>query len=134
MSAEPRPDLRASPRLDVVDQIRGQLVSFGVQLLIREISFGGFSTEGPVAFEPGDQHTFRFTTLAGRDVLIRARVIYSRDLGRFRGLPFYVTGFAFIEDPHRDTPGDINVLIDAVTAALRFHDHEPTAASASEGH
>jgi hypothetical protein len=61
-------------------------------------------------------------------------VIYSRDLGRFRGLPFYVTGFAFIEDPHRDTPGDINVLIDAVTAALRFHDHEPTAASASEGH
>jgi hypothetical protein len=45
-------------------------------------------------------------------------------LGRFRGLPFYVTGFAFLEDPHRDTAGDIGVLIDAVTAAWRFQGSE----------
>jgi hypothetical protein len=116
----PGPEQRTSPRLDVVDQIRGQLVSFGVQLLIREIGLGGFSTEGPIAFEPGGRHVFRFTTSAGRDVLIRARVIYSRGEGRFHGLPLYATGWAFLDDPHRDTPADIGVLIDAVTEALWF--------------
>ena len=125
----PGSDLRTSPRLEVVNQIRGQLVSYGVQVLIREIGLGGFSTEGPVAFEPGGRHAFRFTTAAGRQVLIRARVVYSRDEGRFHGLPLYTTGWAFLDDPHGDTAADIDMLIDAVTAALRFEEDATTDAA-----
>jgi hypothetical protein len=100
-------------------QIRGQLVSLGVRLTIREIGFGGFSSESPIQFELGARHLFQFTTADNREVLVTARVVYCRADGQFLWLPMFITGFAFVDDPERDTARDVGVLIDAMTEPPR---------------
>ncbi len=45
-----KPERRTAPRVEVVDQLLGQIVTFPVRLLLRDLGPGGFSLEAPLPF------------------------------------------------------------------------------------
>ncbi len=118
-------DRRASPRLEVVDQLHGQLVAFNVPLTLRDLGAGGFSVAAPIPFPAGATHLFRFITAAGVEVLIEATVAYVRGGSDARNEPCYVTGFSFAREASAHTAANINVLLDAMLDALQFDDDDP---------
>jgi hypothetical protein len=120
---------RTSPRLEVVDQLFGEIVAFAVRLSVRDLGPGGFSIEGPLPFPKGAKYLFRFTTAAGDEVIIDAMSTYSRSTGDTIA-PSYVSGFAFL---HRSAETSVKVerLLDAMLAGLEFDEHQPAADAAS---
>ncbi len=122
-----RSERRSAPRLEVVDELFGQIVAFAVRLTIRELGPGGFSIEGPLPFPRGAKHLFRFTSAAGVQVLINATVTHSRSTGDFM-VPRYVTGFSFVQDGSAETEAKIEILLDALLAGLEFDDDAPSSA------
>jgi hypothetical protein len=103
-----------APRLEVIGQVRGDVVRLNVPLAMRDLSAGGFSIESSVAFHRGSHHQFRFTTAAGIAVVLRGRVVYSRAWGSRNGALGHVTGFAFVAEPQ--SAEKIAVLLDSVTS------------------
>jgi hypothetical protein len=65
---------RVFPRLDVLDDLHGHLVPFGMPVTIRDVSVGGFSAETAVTFRTSSRHTVRFTTRDRQEILIEADV------------------------------------------------------------
>ncbi len=116
---------RASPRLEVVDQLYGQLVALNVPLHLRDLSPGGFSADAPIAFPEGAAHQFRFITAQGVQVILQATAVYSRSMSNDPRAPRYVTGFAFVQDGSAETLVSINVLLDAMLDMLRLVEDEP---------
>ena len=110
---------RSSPRLEVIDELHGRLVAFDV-LTLREVSAGGFSTDGPLHFPKGAEHLFRFVTAGGIDVLLRATVVHTRPAGKDQSSPRFVTGFRFLQDATDETAVKIAVLLGALAAAREF--------------
>ncbi len=113
---------RASPRLEVVDQLHGQLVTFRLPQSLRDLSAGGFSTEGPLQFSKGATHFFRFTTPGGMQVVLAAAVMYSRPARDCQDAPSYVTGFSFVQGTYAETTAKIAILLDAMRQRLREDD------------
>ena len=111
---------RAACRLEVLDQLNGQLVSMNVPILVRELGAGGFSIESNVPFPIGAHHQFRFTTAAGLAIILEAAVVHSQPTRPAHGWKRYVTGFSFVHDAIHDTARDIDILLDAMTAVLQF--------------
>jgi hypothetical protein len=115
-----RPDRRATPRLEVLDQLHGYLVTIKGSLVVREIGRGGFSIESDVPFPLGARHQFRFSTPAGAQVIVDAVVVHTRPVGG-PGTPVrHVTGLAFCHDAARETQEAVGELIAAVTSVPRF--------------
>ena len=112
---------RTSLRLDVLDQLDGQVVMFNVPVRLRDISAGGLSTESTVPFSIGSRQLLRLTTPAGVEVLIAGVVTHQRISESETGPAQYVTGFRFLEEPDGTTTKDIQTLLDAV----RFELHSP---------
>jgi hypothetical protein len=113
---------RTSPRLEVVDQLHGQLVTWNVRQTLRELGSGGFSTEGPILFPKGAQHLFRFITAGGVQVVLQAAVAHCRPAGDFQDVPSYITGFSFVQDGSADVAVKIEVLLAAMTDCLTFEE------------
>jgi hypothetical protein len=117
---------RTSPRLEVIDQLHGQLVTLKVRQTLRELGAGGFSTEGPVQFPKGAPHFFRFTTAAGVQVVLAATVVHSRPAGDPQDSPSYITGFSFVKGAYAETEAKIEILLDAVLGSLEFDEDAPS--------
>jgi hypothetical protein len=113
------PERRTTPRLEVLGQLHGHLVSLSVPLVVRDLSAGGFSVESVVPFPPGARHQFRFNTAAGADIVIEAVVVHSRPVAPLGGVTRYATGFAFCHDSE-DTAHAVDELLGAVTSVLEF--------------
>ncbi len=113
---------RRAPRLQVLNRVRGQLVSAAVRLKIREMGRGGFSVESAVAFPPGARRLFRFTTHSGVQVIIEGAVAHSRQESPHSGDARHVTGFRFIHSRLTDTAADITLLLEATTGMPGFQD------------
>ena len=109
-----RTDRRRAPRLQVLDRIHGSLVSLSLPLALGDISPGGFSVESEVQFPLGARHLFRFTTVAGVEVVIEGAVAYSRR----RNDSTFITGFRFVHSRLTDTSRDIKALLAAMDAEL----------------
>ena len=110
---------RSSPRLEVEAILHGVLVEGNLRLILRDLGFGGFAVESPIAFTVASQHEFRFTTETGLVVSTLAEAIYSRPLGPRDGMIHYVTGFRFGQEG-AVTDQAIQIIIDAAVAPLSF--------------
>ena len=108
---------RRYPRLEVLGEVEGQSVPLDIQLTIRELAQGGFSTESAVPFPPGSRHHFRFTTSLDAVVSLDATAVHCRLASAgANGQHTYVTGFEFASD--RETDEGVAVLIDTLTSVL----------------
>jgi hypothetical protein len=92
----PRKERRRAPRLQVLDQIEGRLVSLPLQVTLRDMGPLGFSVESALPFSPGASRLFLFTTAGGIQIMIEGAAVYSRpdDDGDAR----YITGFSVLMD------------------------------------
>ena len=90
---------RRAARVEIIDRLRGELVSFEVQIIVRDISTGGMAIEGPVQFPIGMRHEFLLTAPDGSFSRIRGIAKWSRRVSQPDATPSYSTGFEFIETP-----------------------------------
>lgn len=98
-------DRRRSPRVDLVGQLHGELVSVDVPIVVREISLGGMSIETTTPFESEARLEFLLTLGDGAAVFVLGRVSYCRQVDR-DGAPAFVSGIQFLDD---DAAGEGNV-------------------------
>ena len=107
---------RAGRRLDVPDHLHGEVIAFPVPISLRNLGLGGFSTESIMPFPLGARHEFRFTIAGGVEIDVGAVVIHRRPAYTVDGLTCFITGFAFLHDPVRDTAADIRTLLAAAAS------------------
>jgi hypothetical protein len=90
-------DRRRSPRVDLVGQLQGELVSMDVPVAVREISLGGMSIETTTPFDKETRLAFMLTLGDGAAVFVVGRVAYCRQVDR-DGTPAFVSGIQFFDD------------------------------------
>lgn len=118
-ASDPR-ERRGTPRIQVLGQLHGHIVTLDVPVKIREIGLGGFSIETPMKFPIGAVHEFRLTHVDGETVNLCGRVVHSGERERSTDPGLYITGFAFLDDPTGQTTTHIGALIDKITGVLSF--------------
>jgi len=107
------PDRRQSVRLDVLDQLDGQVLIFNLPVRVRDIGTGGIATESVVPIPVGSRHLLRLTTSSGRQLVVSGRVSHQRSVEFPDGITRFVTGFAFVDDSASD---EIAALIESLLA------------------
>ena len=110
---------RDGPRLQIEAVINGSLSSGSLRLNLEDLGFGGFAVESPICFDAGTRHEFRFVTLGGVAVLLKADAVHSRPTAVQDGMQHYVTGFKYaVTSP--DDQRSIDILLDAANSPLEF--------------
>src|SRR5262245_8273664 len=92
---------RRAPRVDLVGQLHGELVSVDVPILVREISLGGMSIETSTAFNVESRHEFMLTLGDGAGVFVLGRVAYCRRIERPGG-DVFISGIQFLDEDAAD--------------------------------
>ena len=101
---------RRAPRVDLVGQLQGELVSVDVPIRVREISLGGMSIETAEAFAIDTRHSFILTLGDGAGVFVLGRVAYSRKAADDQGVVF-ITGIQFLDEEAGDPGGDVGNIV-----------------------
>jgi hypothetical protein len=112
-------DQRRSPRLEVLGQLDGHVVSLDHQVRMRDLSLGGFAAESEKPFRPGSIHRFRITTNTGAATELWVRAAYCRHQGTGEPARF-LTGFEFMRAEKPGVRGAIDAIIDSVTGGITF--------------
>lgn len=101
---------RRTPRVTVMDSVRGHRRPTGEPVTLREIGLGGMSVETANAFDPAGVYDFILELGDGSKLDLRGRVAHSRAVTMPGGTETYLTGFEFVE---ADADG-VGQLIDGV--------------------
>jgi hypothetical protein len=112
----PHPDLRRTRRIDVRHRVRGTLVSLGMSVVVRDISFGGFSVESEEALPVGT-HIVRLQADERWSVTVTAASRHQRSTRSPDGSVRHVMGFEY-EDQNPDTQQTLRVLFERLAADL----------------
>ena len=121
MSAQtPHPsERRKHPRVPVSGQVTGQLLSSAQDVIVRDLSAGGFLIESRDAFLEDSVHEFRLATPSGRvETRLKARSVYSHLKRVVGGPPSYLTGFEFVEPRGHEAQARAMELISQVTSVV----------------
>jgi len=116
-SAQPsvKPDgreRRKAPRIEMLGQIFGQVLSVDTPVTVLDLSTGGFSVETACAFRAGSQHQFRFALEHGASLIVTAEVVHCRRRTAPSGKDLFVTGLKFLENP--DTSAAVAHILDSI--------------------
>jgi hypothetical protein len=84
---------RASPRVDALLRVKGELVAIGFPLRILNVNRTGFAVLSEVRFRSGERLEFRLTDIRGPSIHVTAAAVHTQSLRDSTGL--YVTGFVF---------------------------------------
>jgi len=114
-----RQERRKHPRVPVNGQITSQVVSSAQDVIVRDLSIGGFLIESREAFRDDSLHEFRLTTASGKlETRLVARTVYSH-LRRVVGAPpSYLTGFEFVEPRGKEAQARLIELISQITSVV----------------
>jgi hypothetical protein len=121
MSAQPPPqsERRKHPRVAVSGQVAGQLLSSAQDVIVRDLSVGGFLIESRECFREDSIHEFRLATASGRlETRLKARSVYSHQRRVVGGPPSYLTGFEFVEPRGHEAQARLIELISQVTSVI----------------
>ena len=121
MSAQPpsQSERRKHPRVPITGQITGQLLSSDQDVIVRDLSIGGFLIESRDAFLEDSVHEFRLATPGGKvETRLKARSVYSHQRRVVGGPPSYLTGFEFVEPRGREAQARVLELISQVTSVI----------------
>lgn len=115
-----RQDRRRSPRIQLLGEVRGQILPSRTTVDVREIGLGGFSVETRDPLRPGDVLSFVLTVEGGADMPLRARVVHCRPRTELDAAGLYVTGLEFVVDDAHDESEAVAALVDKLTSVLSF--------------
>jgi len=104
---------RRAPRVDLVGQLRGELVSVDVPILVREFSLGGMSFQTSKVFDTDSHHEFMLTLGDGAGVVVRGRVAYCRQVEQ-HGAQVFIVGIQFLDEDASGSAGDVSGIIEKV--------------------
>jgi PilZ domain len=90
-----QPDRRQGPRIDLLVDVRGDLIALNEAARILQLSARGMMVETTVPLSPRDAHEFRLN-LTGQPIQVKTRVIHSR-VAVDRDDVTHVSGLEFIE-------------------------------------
>jgi hypothetical protein len=103
----------------ITGQITGQLLSSAQDVIVRDLSVGGFLVESREAFREDSIHEFRLATAGGRvETRLKARSVYSHLKRVVGGPPSYLTGFEFVEPRGHEAQARVIELISQVTSVV----------------
>lgn len=105
------PTRRRHPRIEIDGGHGARDLTDGQPVRIRDISSGGFQTEGPLGTAPGTTHTFRVVLRDGPPCVVRATAVHSRPAPG--GGPTCIVGWQAATDPVTTT--SMQQLIEEVT-------------------
>lgn len=91
------PDRRRAPRVDLLADLHGHLVTLDEQVQVKQISLGGMTIETTAPLSPRLVHDFR-VTFSDRAVTLRGRVIHGR-VAVAGDAVTYVSGVQFVDPP-----------------------------------
>jgi hypothetical protein len=103
---------RRSPRVEILDRIHGHVTALDVDLNVRDMSLGGMSLQTPFAFPEGAIHEFKLTLGDGSPVILKGRVVRTREQEAPDGSKVFVLGVEFVEDEAADGENAAGGLMD----------------------
>jgi hypothetical protein len=124
-AAMPQPqnhdERRRTPRIDVGGRVRVRLEPAAQEVIVRDLSMGGFLIESPSAFPVNAVHHFRIalendqwvTVLTAKSVHCRPRPAPGNGLT-------YLTGFAFVEPQGQEAQRSLQELVKQAATVVRF--------------
>jgi hypothetical protein len=89
------PDRRQAPRIDLLVDVRGDLIALNEAARVLQLSARGMMVETTVPLSPRDTHEFRLS-LTGQPIQVKTRVIHSR-VAVDRDDVTHVSGLEFID-------------------------------------
>jgi len=102
---------RRAPRVDLVGQLHGQLVSMDIPINVREISLGGMSFQTPKPFEVNTRHEFMLTLGDGAGIVVLGRIAYcNKSVDRLSG-EMFIVGLQFLDEDAENPDGEVGDLI-----------------------
>jgi hypothetical protein len=90
-------DRRRSPRIDLLADLHGHLVTLDERVLVRQIGTGGMIVETTAPLSPRTEHDFRLT-VGSTAFTVKARVVHGR-VSVDGDSVSYVTGLEFVALP-----------------------------------
>ena len=103
-------DRRRSPRIEVLEDVRGEVVPLDLAVTVRNVSLHGVGMHSGRAFEVGAIHPLRLTLGDGSFVVVRGRIAYCHNVAPAGATPAYATGVQFVDDPPADPAVDEIIL------------------------
>ena len=111
---------RRSPRVPVGGRAHGHAVDLAQDVIIHDISFGGFLIESPEAFPANALHQFRVAASNGAwTTMLTAKSLHSRPRPDAPA-PSYLTGFEFVQPLGLDAQQCLHALVGHATSVLTF--------------
>lgn len=89
------PDRRRSPRVDLLADVQGHVVTLDERVTIRQISHGGMTVETTAPLSPRIVHDFRLSA-GDRSAVVKGRVVHSR-VRIDRDVVTYLAGVQFVD-------------------------------------
>lgn len=121
MSTEPsrQSERRRHARVPISGQITGQLLASAQDVIVRDLSIGGFLIESREYFREDSIHEFRLTTASGKvETRLTARCVYSHPKRVLSGPASYLTGFEFVEPRGHEAQARVLEMISQVTSVV----------------
>jgi hypothetical protein len=109
---------RKAPRIEILGQLEGFLMTVDTPVRVLDVSAGGFGVETAQALAAGDIHECRFELRAGVSVILLARVMHCRPKKGPRASMRYLAGFQFLEATPEAEAGRAQ-LMERVAAILQ---------------
>ena len=111
---------RQSPRIEILGQFDGRLMTVDTPVRVLDVSAGGFGAETTQPLDPGGVHDCRFELRPGVAVILQARVMHCRPKkGRRATTVRYLAGFQFLESPTPEAEAGRARLMERVAATLQ---------------
>jgi hypothetical protein len=112
---------RRTPRVEVSERVHGTFEPPVQDVIVRDLSLGGFLVESPSAFPVDAVHHFRIAMKDGEWAThLTARTVHCRERATSGGRPSYLTGFAFVEPQGADAQRRLRELMNKATSVARF--------------
>ena len=93
------PDRRRNPRIDLLADVEGHLITLDERVQVKQLSLGGMTVETTAPLSPKIDHDFRIS-LGDEAVTLRARVMHARVAVDGDDVT-YLTGLQFVEPTPR---------------------------------
>ena len=88
-------DRRHNGRIELLGEIKGQVMPFALPVVLLDLSDGGFAITSPVPFKPNSEYTFQFNGTR-RFGPIRAKDVHCLRVSHGTSSVSYVAGFSFV--------------------------------------
>lgn len=105
------PDRRRAPRVDLLAELQGHLVTLDELVQVKQLSLGGLVVETTAPLSPRHEHDLRIT-FGEKAALVRVRVIHTR-VALVGEAVIYISGLQLV-DPSPDVVAMIRGFLDGL--------------------